>query len=69
MLFRSPVFGLNIPESCDGVPKEILTPRNTWANPEEYDMKAKDLASRFAKNFEAFAPTVSKEVVAAGPRV
>ena len=64
-----PVFGLNIPESCDGVPKEILTPRNTWVNPEEYDMKAKDLASRFAKNFETFAPTVSKEVVAAGPRV
>ncbi|MSO20963.1 MAG: phosphoenolpyruvate carboxykinase [Acidobacteria bacterium] len=63
-----PVFGLNIPESCDGVPKEILTPRSTWANPAEYDIKAKDLAARFANNFETFAPTVSKEVTASGPR-
>ena len=26
----TPIFGLNIPESCPGVPKEILDPRNTW---------------------------------------
>jgi phosphoenolpyruvate carboxykinase (ATP) len=64
-----PVFGLNIPEMCDSVPKEILTPRGTWANAADYDAKAKDLAARFSKNFETFAPTVSKEVTASGPRV
>ena len=49
-----PVFGLHIPESCDGVPANILTPRNTWANPSDYDAKAKDLLQRFERNFETF---------------
>ena len=25
-------FGLSIPTSCEGVPSEILNPRNTWAD-------------------------------------
>ena len=63
-----PVFGLHIPQSCDGVPAEILIPRNTWKNPAEYDAKARDLAKRFEKNFETFSATVSEEVCASGPR-
>lgn len=26
----SPLFGLHIPESCPGVPTEILDPKSTW---------------------------------------
>ncbi|OIJ19256.1 phosphoenolpyruvate carboxykinase (ATP) [Anaerobacillus alkalidiazotrophicus] len=47
-----PIFGLLIPEFCPGVPRDVLNPRNTWPNKEDYDKQAKDLADRFNKNFE-----------------
>jgi len=31
------VFGIQIPKSCPGVPKEILNPRDTWDDKEAYD--------------------------------
>ena len=63
-----PIFGLQIPESCDSVPSEILVPSRTWKNPAEYETKARELAKRFEKNFETFSSTVSEEVCASGPR-
>ena len=32
-----PVFGLQMPTSCPGVPSEVLDPRNTWRDPVAYD--------------------------------
>ena len=49
-----PYFGLNIPVECDGVPTEILDTKNTWKNQDDYDKKAKELASLFEKNYEQF---------------
>ena len=49
-----PVFGLKVPTACDGVPSEILMPRNTWADKAEYDAKAKHLFELFQKNYEKF---------------
>ena len=46
------VFGLPIPQSCPGVPAELLQPRQTWKSPEEYDAAAKRLAELFEKNVE-----------------
>jgi phosphoenolpyruvate carboxykinase (ATP) len=61
-----PAFGLSIPKSCPDVPDEILNPRNSWKDKQEYDSTAADLAERFARNFEKFdAP---EEVRNAGPR-
>jgi phosphoenolpyruvate carboxykinase (ATP) len=62
-----PVFNLNVPLSCEGISQEILTPRNTWGNPSDYDKVAAELASQFSKNFQKFAPDVSQEVREAGP--
>ena len=42
---RDPVFGLNVPASCEGVPGEVLNPKNTWSDPAAYDEKAKVLRS------------------------
>src|SRR5216117_932366 len=64
-----PVFGIYIPDACPGVPSEILTPRNTWKDGAAYDAKAKDLARRFARNFDEFSGAVRTEVKEAGPRV
>lgn len=50
-----PVFGLEVPTSCPNVPDELLLPRNTWADKEAYDAKAKELFEMFTKNFEKFA--------------
>lgn len=51
---QDPIFGLYVPNSVAGVPKEILMPRNAWVSQDAYDEKAKDLALRFQENFKKF---------------
>jgi phosphoenolpyruvate carboxykinase (ATP) len=63
-----PVFNILVPDACEGVPSEVLTPRNTWADQAAYDKKAKELAGMFAKNFEQYKDYASKEVMASGPK-
>ncbi len=64
-----PIFGMLIPTECPNVPSDILNPRNTWSNKENYDSKAKDLAKQFIKNFEKYAAGVNEETLAAAPKV
>ncbi len=64
-----PIFDLRIPLECPGVPKEVLVPENTWKNKDDYRAKAADLAERFHKNFERFAPDTPEAVRNAGPKV
>ncbi len=64
-----PVFGMAIPQSCPNVPDEVLNPRNTWADKEAYDEKAKYLAGLFIKNFEKYASGVSAETLEAAPKI
>ncbi len=64
-----PVFGVAIPQECPEVPKDILTPRNTWTDKEAFDVKAKYLAGLFIRNFEKYADGVSEEVLGAAPKV
>lgn len=63
-----PFFGLEIPESCPGVPTEILNPRNTWTDGAAYDAEARKLAGMFQKNFTKFADEVDERIKAVGPR-
>lgn len=63
-----PIFGLNIPTHCPGVPDHVLNPRKTWNDPNEYDDKAKKLAKAFKENFAKFE-NVSDEIKNAGPLV
>jgi phosphoenolpyruvate carboxykinase (ATP) len=64
-----PIFGMMMPKTCPNVPKEILHPRFTWANRDEYDVAAKKLAQMFITNFEKYASGVSDEILAAAPKV
>jgi phosphoenolpyruvate carboxykinase (ATP) len=64
-----PIFGVNIPVSCPGVPAEVLQPRNTWADKDAYDRQAADLAQRFNKNFQKYEAGVSEAVRSVAPRV
>ncbi|HUU34751.1 MAG TPA: phosphoenolpyruvate carboxykinase, partial [Vicinamibacterales bacterium] len=65
---RHPVFNVEVPTSCPGVPDGVLDPRSTWADPAAYDAQATKLARMFVDNFKTFAGDVDAAVVAAGPR-
>ncbi|MFC7393547.1 phosphoenolpyruvate carboxykinase (ATP) [Scopulibacillus cellulosilyticus] len=62
-----PIFGLNIPLHCPGVPDHVLQPSKTWPSQEAYEEKARELAKKFKDNFKKFKH-VSEEIKAAGPR-
>jgi len=49
-----PVFGMQIPKRCPGVPETLLNPRYTWRDRDAYDEAADDLAELFRKNFEQY---------------
>jgi phosphoenolpyruvate carboxykinase (ATP) len=45
-------FGLDIPQSCTGIPSEILNPQNNWDNKDEYKATASRLLDAFDKNYQ-----------------
>ena len=64
-----PVFNLAMPKSCPGVPAEILNPRNTWNDKNEYDAKMNTLAASFVKNFAQYADFANEEILNAAPKI
>ena len=48
------------------VDSSLLDPRGTWADAEEYDAKARELAAMFRENFTRFGD-VDASIAAAGP--
>src|SRR5690606_12316558 len=62
---QDPVFGLHIPTNIEGVPSEVLNPRDAWSDKEAYDQKAKYLADLFKENFKKFG-NVSDEIAKNG---
>jgi len=65
-----PYFNLEVPTALPGVDPAILDPRDTYSDASEWDAKAKDLASRFVKNFVKYTGNdAGKALVAAGPKV
>lgn len=63
-----PYLNLTIPTSLSNVSTEILDPRDTYKNKEEWTRKAKNLASRYIKNFEQYTNTdEGKRLISAGP--
>ena len=65
---KIPMFDLEVPTSLPGVNPAILDPRDTYADASQWETKAKDLASRFVKNFVKYTGNdAGKALVAAGP--
>ncbi|MCW5764735.1 MAG: phosphoenolpyruvate carboxykinase (ATP) [Phycisphaeraceae bacterium] len=62
-----PVFGLPLPDRVEGVPSEVLNPRNTWKDGAAYDAQARKLAQGFRDNDKKF--DMPEAVRAAGPRI
>ena len=67
---KIPYFDFEVPTSLPGVDPAILDPRDTYAEPGEWEVKAKDLAERFVKNFKKYETNdAGKALVAAGPQL
>ena len=64
---KDPNFGFEVPVSVPGVDDDILDPRSTWADKDEYDRTAKKLVSLFIDNFTPFADHVDQGVRDAAP--
>ena len=62
-----PIFRVEVPTAVPGVPTEVLTPRDTWADKAAYDVAARKIAGMFHANFESYAGGVSAAIRAAGP--
>ena len=65
-----PFFDFVVPTELEGVATNILDPRDTYADAAQWEEKAKDLASRFIKNFSKYTSNeAGKALVAAGPKL
>lgn len=66
--WTDPIFGLHVPVSIEGVPDQLLRPRESWSDPAAYDSYARQLAESFIENFRQF-DGVAASVRRAGPRL
>ena len=66
---KHPVFGLQMPEQCPGVPSALLNPVYTWQSESEYLNAARQLAKAFLQNFEKYKSYVTPAVLRAAPIV
>lgn len=65
-----PIFNLEVPTSLPGVQAEILDPRDTYENSNDWTTKATKLAGLFIDNFEKYTDNEEgKALVAAGPQL
>ncbi|MEN0678525.1 phosphoenolpyruvate carboxykinase (ATP) [Plesiomonas shigelloides] len=65
-----PIFDLEMPTELPGADSNILDPRDTYADVNEWEHKAKDLAQRFITNFDKYTDTKEgAALVAAGPQL
>lgn len=61
------VFGINTVTKVDGVPDELLVPRNAWSDGHAFDATAKKLAGLFNANFKTYEDGVTEAVRLAAP--
>ncbi|MEO8584188.1 MAG: phosphoenolpyruvate carboxykinase (ATP) [Flavitalea sp.] len=66
---KHPVFGMDIPVSCPGVPANLLNPKDTWSDKDAYDANASELARQFVSNFRKYAEGVNEEILAEAPLI
>ena len=65
-----PVFNLEVPVSLPGVHDEILDPRDTYPDAQDWYKKAEELAGLFIANFEQYTDNdQGQSLVAAGPQL
>ncbi len=65
-----PIFNLEIPLELESVDTNILDPRDTYSDVEEWNTKANELAGLFIDNFKKYTDNEEgKALIAAGPQL
>ena len=65
-----PLFGLQVPVGLPGVDAGVLDPRSTYADPAEWESRARKLAGLFIDNFDQYTDNdAGRALVAFGPRL
>jgi len=62
-------FGLSIPTSIEGVPRELLNPSLAWPDKEAFQREVRKLAGMFQKAFALYEKDVAESVRLAGPHI
>ncbi len=63
-----PIFNLQVPTKLEGVDNNLLDPRNTFLDPEEWEKRAQKLAALFQQNFKKYTGTaLGKALETYGP--
>lgn len=63
------VFGLQVPTSVEGVPRELLNPRLAWTDKEAFEREVRKLAGMFQRAFKLYEDDVQESVRLAGPKL
>lgn len=66
-MLKDPFFGFEVPERCEGLPAEMLDPKSTWKDPSGFEVKARELASKFKEHLEQCSFEVPHEIQREGP--
>ena len=67
---QTKTFKLSIPTQIEGVPSDILRPKNSWSDQESFFETAHKLAKMFRDNFERFTQTdIGQSLVDVGPEI
>lgn len=67
--YTHPVFGIEVPNECDGIPASILNPEASWRDKGQYAQTAQQLAYKLQENFGKYAAGTAQEIVLAGPQL
>jgi len=66
---EDPNFGFMAPAKAPGVPEGIMSPRDTWADKDAYDKKARELVDLFVENFTAYRADATEGVKRVADRI
>jgi phosphoenolpyruvate carboxykinase (ATP) len=64
---RHSIFGMMIPNSCPGVPHQILSPKAMWNDDEAFYRTSNKLARAFNKNFAQYMDIADEEILDGAP--
>ncbi len=66
---REPVFDLEIPTKCPGIPDELLCTEQAWSDPDAYQLAGRQLSILFSDNFAKYSGRCSPEVIAVARKI
>ena len=67
--YQDPIFNFLVPNTCPGIPDNVLFPASSWSDPASYHIRYRSLAARFIDNIKKFAFDTPHEIIDAGPNI